>query len=657
MNSMKKSIFYTILFLLAFGNCFSQNTEKEIFALHPRIGAIYNLHLPNFNSFEGAADCGLFKKGNGFGYSFSLTGEKLFWKNYFLGIGIGYTSRSGKLVQNLSYPSRNLETGEVVQVNSENQLQANLGFLEFQPEIRGIISREIYSRWVCAGRFYLPIRHSFEQKEKIISPAGATFIAPNDVHTIERALAGGDISSINKFGFGLTAGVEALFPNNKDNITVQLLFDYNPMNFTSDANWKYLGFRAEIGYRISFLQKPKPIEEPKPIEKQILVEKPKPIEMPIPIEPPSPLISFAEPKPEPIIKISDIQVQGKVETGNELLASIPIVNSVFFERNSSKLSQNYDNAPVPTSNFEGNAVEMHYSIFYRIAQIIKNNPDASILLESSTSGPRMEPKGITLSLARANAVKNKLIAMGVPKSKIRTRILTNPSVPSNQEFEAGIEENQRVDIILNNAQLQEYVNIQRYANFIGTAEFKASLYYMEPSIKATISSNLSKDTLMIDKSDTYQLPIFSKITEEQQTLNLELRSFLNNTYDTAFASIKLSEYPKENVELRLDNFLAILRFEYNSSVITDENKELLKQLIQKLPANSTIEILGSADELGTQERNEILSRERAANTRAFIQSIAKDKFNIETGTNQDKFPEDTPQGRFLNRSIRVRVKK
>jgi len=645
-----------LCFFVVVFDAFAQDFKNETFALHPRIGGIYNDYLPNFNSFQGAADCGSFKKGNGWGYAFSITGEKFYWENYFLGIGLGYSSRSGMLTQDISYPSRNFETGEVVQVNTENQLKTSLSFLELQPEIRGIISRKLFTRWVGAIRFYFPIQHSFDQKEKIISPAGATFIGANDTRTKERALASGNIESIRKFGVGLTAGIEALFPNNKNNISAQILIDYNPMNFTTDANWKYLGFRAEIGYRISFRKEEKPIEAPKPVEKEIIVEKKEPIEIPKPIEPPSPTIALVQLKAEPFIKINDIRVDGKVETGNELLASIPIVNCVFFTRNSSKLPPEYENAQPIYSNFEGDPVKMHYSIFYRIANIIKNNPDATITVESSTSGNKYEPRGIMLSLERATTVKNKLIAMGVPKDKIKTRVLTNPKVQSNPQFEAGVEENQRVEIILHNAFLQEFVNVQRYANFTGNAQFRADLYDFEPDLRAKITSNLSRDSLLIDKTDNYTLPLYSKISEGQKTLEMELYTNLKDQSDTIKTSIELDKYPKENVELNLSNFLAILRFDYNSSELSDDNKELLRQLTQKLPPNSTIEILGSADELGSAERNAVLSNERAENTRNFIQSIAPDKFKIEAGVNTDKFPENTPQGRFLNRSIRIRVK-
>ena len=83
----------------------------------------------------------------------------------------------------------------------------------------------------------------------------------------------------------------------------------------------------------------------------------------------------------------------------------------------------------------------------------------------------------------------------------------------------------------------------------------------------------------------------------------------------------------------------------------------MKQLSEKLPSGATIKILGSADALGSEERNLELTNERAQNTETYILEVAGDKFNIETGVNIDKFSETTPQGRFLNRSIKIIVTK
>ena len=118
-------------------------------------------------------------------------------------------------------------------------------------------------------------------------------------------------------------------------------------------------------------------------------------------------------------------------------------------------------------------------------------------------------------------------------------------------------------------------------------------------------------------------------------------------------TIQINTLPRTEVELRTDGFSAILRFEYNSSVLTDDVKGLLRQLAERLPEGSTIRIQGSADVLGSQARNQELSEQRAENTRNYIRSIVGSRLKLEASGTSEPFSDDTPQGRFLNRSIRV----
>jgi len=186
-------------------------------------------------------------------------------------------------------------------------------------------------------------------------------------------------------------GIEALFPNNKNNITAQILIDYNPMNITTDANWKYIGFRAEVGYRISFRKEEKPIEVPKPIEKEVIVEKKEPVEIPKPIEPPSPTIALVQPKAEPFMKINDIKVDGKVETGNELLASIPIVNCVFFPRNSSKLPPEYEMHNLHIPILKATLLKCIIRFFIELQIFLKIIPTLQLLLNPLLREINMNP--------------------------------------------------------------------------------------------------------------------------------------------------------------------------------------------------------------------------------------------------------------------------
>jgi outer membrane protein OmpA-like peptidoglycan-associated protein len=157
-------------------------------------------------------------------------------------------------------------------------------------------------------------------------------------------------------------------------------------------------------------------------------------------------------------------------------------------------------------------------------------------------------------------------------------------------------------------------------------------------------------------NNLYEIKVNERLEDEN---DIEVFTYVNagDVKETDRFIINPNSLDQIEEVLKLDNFEAILRFDYDSSELTTGNQILLRQLAEKLPDGSTIRILGSADELGTDQRNKELSNERAENTQNFIQNVSGDKFKIETGINNDKFPEDTPQGRFLNRSIKIIVNK
>ena len=161
----------------------------------------------------------------------------------------------------------------------------------------------------------------------------------------------------------------------------------------------------------------------------------------------------------------------------------------------------------------------------------------------------------------------------------------------------------------------------------------------------------------VNRPGNYKISVDERIDTDNSKLELKTNVVSDELQDSKVKIIDLNSLEKSVVDLNLDNFTAYLTFSYNSSELSDDNKGLLKQLSEKLPSGATIVILGSADFLGTTERNAILESERAENAQKYIQSISGNKFKYETGKSSDKFDEITPQGRFLNRSIKIKVKK
>ncbi len=168
--------------------------------------------------------------------------------------------------------------------------------------------------------------------------------------------------------------------------------------------------------------------------------------------------------------------------------------------------------------------------------------------------------------------------------------------------------------------------------------------------------SVNNQKMIYDKPGKYTVPFNKRIELDTKefavisNVNVEREEYSDKKI------IKIDSLKQEVVDLSLENFEAVLRFNFNNSDLTEENQALLKQLISKLPDGSTILIIGSTDILGTAEHNQQLASDRARKTENFIKNHAGTRINIQTTTNIDKFSDDTPQGRFLNRSIKIRVK-
>ncbi len=643
-NKLIQTISIISILIISVGTAKSESFfEKERIAIHPKIGFLYNIHSANFNSFQGTIDCGLFKSGKGIGTSGSIFFEKQFDDNTFLGLGIGFADRSGTLSVGSSFPSRDLTNNQVVTVKTDNKLNATISYFELQPDFRYILIDNLFKgpfRFAGGLRVFFPLSSRFEQSEVIASPSGAVFTNEGK-RSKERELSSGAIETMNTVGYGISVGFDNLLQiSNRTLFSQSLMFDWNFRDVTSDAKWKTYAVRLDLGYRFSLRQ-----TEPKPI-----------IEPPPPPPPPIEIIA-EEPPPIPTYQMRIKNVNAELHTGNELLSTAPLVNAVFFSNNSAELHGNYNKTTIEGKDlFTSDALALHDYLFPRIADIIKRNPNATIVLEAATSGASNEPAGMQLARARAEAVKNKLVEFGINSSRITVTPRIAPRIASNQDFPEGIQENQRVDIILQNAPLQEYVDIQKYSEIVGKIELNINFENYPDGTIAEIHNSFDDNVVRASRAGDFAININERIENDTKTFSFHNKLKIGEDEYVEESVINVDELKRSVIDLNLSNFNAILRFDYNSSTLSEENKGLLRQLAEKLPEGATIQILGSADALGSEERNIQLSRERASNTELFIKSVSGNKFKFETGISTEKFSDDTPQGRFLNRSIRIKVK-
>jgi len=645
-------------------NSYKYNNEPyesnaELFALHPKVGILWNYYFADFRRFQGVEDCGLFTSGAGQSYGWGLFMEKKLSSDYFMGIGLVFNDRSGTFLNNNAFPSRNSNTGAVENVRTENMIDINLRYLELQPELRYTIADDMKA-WklrlmVAARAFNTYSNQSFKQYEKIASPENAVFIQQDGSRTQSRDIGSGSIRTINRAGLGISAGIENLMrAGGNVMISQQLAIDYNFHNVTTDASWTILSVRFDMGIRFGFDEKkPEIIEpEPQPIPKKDTTH--------IAVTPPNIEQQKKAEAAAPIYLSLKIRQGDDMEivTGNEILATIPLVNAVFFANNSAELPKEYSLTPSGHNFFTGDPVARHYELIPRIATIIKKNSGANITLIGTVSGTeKSKANANQLAKSRATTVRDAFINLGIPKDIIKVKTLPAPRHRSNEDFELGIIENQRVDIEVSNAPLQEYVDVQKFSELRGSIFATSEFDNIPNGNRVIYSDDLSGRSIELEKPQIDTLKINKKLADGIDKLAYRAEIVTGDTAVTANGYIDLSKLRRSVIKLDLSKFEAILRFDYNSSKLSKDNKGLLKQLSGLLPADAVITISGSTDALGTNERNIILEHERSAAARSYIESISGDKFKFETSVNDRKFDEHTPQGRFLNRSIIIRVRR
>lgn len=588
----------------------------------------------NFVKFEGIENCGCYETGSGNSLKARIFAEYRLLDFLNVGFHVGYQTQNGILNNPDTAFARNLNTGLVELVQTNRQLDVKFNSLNIGFDFNILIDDEVFNGplyLTLSPSFYLQQSGNYTQTEVIDQPSGAAFKVDDKVF-FERVNAAGDFTTLSSNVFNLSA---SLYNNMKiahNLYFIQRLGVSNDMNsLLTDADINTLSLFGSLGIKLAFDE---PKEYVPPIPPKLPLQ-------PLPIEP--------EPIPIPTLTLDskfDYE-RSYIEIGEKLVATPPIVLAIFFDKNSSEIRSTY-NGKADSKK----PIEDHNNIFEKLVEILNKYPEANLVLQGSTSGPD-ENNNLSLAKDRVMNAKAVFIGKGIAANRITTKYTVSPKIITNIQYEQGLAENRRVEIDLVNANSVEFVKKTEYEKLFGFVDFTTEF--------ENISSKVSfKNNMMYSVQDIQPGKINTEFHRDliankgdftiESELNSKELSEKNSDY------IELGKIRKENVDLRTDEFEALLMFDFASSILTDETKILLKQLVDLLPEGKTIVIIGNADEIGLEEANKKIAAERAANAISFIKSNTAKTFYFEEKTNTDKYDESTPQGRYLNRSIIIRIK-
>jgi outer membrane protein OmpA-like peptidoglycan-associated protein len=630
------------LLLLASASICTAQTYTEQLGLRVNAGLSVNTHSGSVSTTAPLIDCGELTSGSGLGPSVSLGLELPFSKKIGLGVEIGLVDRSGSFSRTNTYSMRDPVSGDDVILTTDLVFAPRMNYIEFAPSVIIPILGTMQHRRLgvsLAPRIGLPIAKSFEQRETVVRPDNAVFIV-DGVRTQERILSSGQLLSPSATIVGASASIESFIQlSDRLALVPRVSADMIFTSLVADATWNTFGVRAEIGLRLSSGKTiAPPVEAPPP--PPVIVERPQ--------EP----VRYAQPR----IALGVRRVAGSIVTGNELRATPPIVNAVFFDSASADIPLSYrrsrDGSLVSTD-----PVDAHAWVMMRIASIVGDNPSARVILEGATSGATSEPEGIVLAQRRAEAVRRTLIDMGVPASVITTKASTLPRVASNNDYALGREENRRVDIVVQNAPLQQWVSAQEFAVFQSKIDVQTTYAGGNPAERPalmTVSVN-GRDSVIPSAGGTTTLSVDIPLPDDGSAALVSVVASAGGVVTQIDTAVSTEGLQQRRIALRTDRFQAILRFDYNAKDLSEDDKILLRQLVEQVPDGSTILIEGSSDILGSDERNRALSQQRAASTESYMRSVAGKNLTYVTRALAERFSDTTPQGRFLNRNIHVRV--
>lgn len=623
--------------------CASAQPSSEQFGVRVNVGYGSTMHKGELDKTQGIIDCGEISQGSGTGLVGSVGFEYPLSRGFGIGLELGFYQRGGVFTRENSYPLRDSMTGNEVTMLAAHTMRTTLNTIDFAPNFIIPVLGTVQARTLglqIGPRIALVQNASYVQEEKVISPDNAVFIKDGKAYQY-RTIDANNFAAASSMLIGATASLESsIGVTSRLSIMPRVSYDMFFTRALTDVNWGVSGVRGEIGLRWSI-----PPAQPAFIP---------------PPPPPPPVIVNNTPPPPPTFAPPQIALTagpftGEVVTGNTLRASIPIVNAVFFDSASAEIPANY-RISRDGSVMSSDAVAAHDWIMIRIANIVAENPNARVILEGATSGPANE-QDASVAKRRAENVRRAMIGLGVPESAISIKSLVTPRIPSNNDLVGGREENRRVDIVVQNAPLQRWVQSEEFAEAHGNLQLTATMIGGDPSKRPSemTFTVVDRDTVVPLASTYVTADAVIPVDVSASTLSIPTRASAGGSVAQQVLEVDVTKLPRRRIALRADRFEAVLRFDYNSSELPDDVKILLQQLADQLPEGSTITIEGSADILGSQERNRVLSESRASTTTTYIKSITKKTFRFTETTTNESFSNDTPQGRFLNRNIRIRV--
>jgi outer membrane protein OmpA-like peptidoglycan-associated protein len=364
-----------------------------------------------------------------------------------------------------------------------------------------------------------------------------------------------------------------------------------------------------------------------------------------------------------------------IEEYSSLLMT-PLLNAVFFEEGEHTIPERYatlENSDTPLFDIDfihtPNHVETYLHILNIVGKRMLEKPNAILTLTGCNADIQKEKGDKTLSLRRAESVKQYLQNVwNITDSRIILKNRNLPEKHANTQTVMGAQENRRVEINADDAYIispiitldtirtmnppivrfrptVEVDSVDTWQLTAGKPERELRRFtgntVIPPFIDWYIGSEMS-EKLMKDTSITFQFKAITSLKDSAE-INGEL----------PIEQVTLHKKKINRVQDREVNTFSLILFDVRSSDINKANADIIEFIKGYVKPNSTINITGYTDRLGDANANQKLAQDRADATAKSLNM--KQRATVMAKGNSALYDDRFPEGRLYTRTVDVIV--
>lgn len=522
------------------------------------------------------------------------------------------------------------------------------------------------------GRVGFYLSPTYTQVEKLISPTDNDAVFGPTGLTKERNQRSGTIPGVQALNLaamiGLSYDIYTMSDPKKESgfvISPEAFFSYGINPIVQNLTWSVHQGRAGISIR--YMTAPEPPPPPPP-----------------PLPPVEPLVKAkvaafgidTNGVESPLVKI-------RVEefVSRQLY---PMLGFVFFDGNSSELPKKYvrylKEAASIDEEFENfnnrfyrsDMMKVYYDILNILGDRLKKKEKIKITLTGCNDNNGLEANNLDLSYRRALTVRDYLRDnWEIDTSRMEIKVRNLPELATNSiDTLAGRQENRRVEITSTDPTLLDPLLVYDTLSVCSLQKIRfqmdavADAGYQGTKLEATQGRRQLKSYA----SDGKDSESFTwNIAEEPGSMpnaeqDMEYKFVVTDkrgvsdddgsSIQVEYVSVRKKRADKVK-DKQVDTY-RLISFDFNSTGVGNNNSKIINEYINPyLTANSRISAIGYTDRLGGADVNQRLSDGRAKSVAGSLKTGKITSLGV--GARKPLYNNETPEGRFYNRTVEVRV--